>query len=244
LKIIELIHDYDHPDVPSNVDIWVEKSGWSTRRHYAYKEPRFPVPADFDLVIVHGGSQHLWFKEDHPWLSNEIEFVRKAITQGIPVVGFCLGSQIIAEAFGGKVFQSAENETGFYDVSPYPAASEHLILRGLDTGFSVFEWHSDHYTLPEGFTALAYSEKAANQIIANPQIPAVGFQFHPEYTKKIIIEYTAANPNEVWKINNAPLQIGEFARAVAQMKDTYSLFEKLMLNTLDYLNTTFAHLHL
>lgn len=239
MKLLELIHDYDHPEAPSNVDLWAERYNAATKRHYAYKDANYPDMGSFDLIIIHGGSQHLWNKEDDPWLAEEIDFIKKALGEGKPVIGFCLGSQIISEARGGRVFHSDEKETGFYHVAPYPEAMKHPILRGFENGFSTFEWHSDHYTLPEEFITLAYTEAAKNQIIASASVPAAGFQFHPEYTKKIIAEYAQCFNDECWRTEKGQAGLEDFIKAVSEREETYELFEKLIKNTIDYFNSRF-----
>ncbi len=103
MRAVELVHDTDHPAADSNFDLFIRARVESqTMRMKAYKG-EFPAFSDFDLLVLHGGSQHLWDKGADPWLAREVAFVRKALEHGKPVIGFCLGGQILAEALSVPV---------------------------------------------------------------------------------------------------------------------------------------------
>ena len=113
MRIVEIIHDADHPKW-SNLDQWVgENPSFNTRKIEFYQQWQWPKLHSFDLLILHGGSQHLWNKYATPWLYQEIDFVKETLAKGLPVLGFCLGSQIIAEALGVKVYPSPRREVGW-----------------------------------------------------------------------------------------------------------------------------------
>jgi GMP synthase (glutamine-hydrolysing) len=236
MNIAELIHDADHLKIPSNADQWAESLGARTKRYNAFTG-EYPELRDTDLLILHGGAQHVWDKASDPWLYEEIAFIRRAAELGVPVVGFCLGSQLIAEAFGGKAY-SADKETGFYRVSPAESSAGHPLLAGLEAGFDTFLWHEDHFTLPR-FTSLASTDAAPNQLVACADVPAVGIQSHPEYTKQMIRFYVQEHPDEPWVLDGVRLSADDFASALSRRPDTYSLFARLMKNTLAYFRGAF-----
>ena len=237
MKIAELIHDADHLTAPSNVDLWAAQTGAKTKRYDVFRGT-YPEINSFDLLMLHGGAQHLWDTASDPWLLNELDFIRQTAGAGVPVIGFCLGCQLIAQAFGGRVFQS-ELELGLYPVVFHRSALGHPLLKGLESGLETFLWHMDHFELPTGFMTLAYTAAAPNQIISSPAAPAVGFQFHPEYTKENIHRYLENDEDGAWRTESGVLPTGKFLQEVARRPDRYGLFAQLMENAMDYLNTAF-----
>lgn len=233
MRIVEFIHDFDHLTIPSNLDLWLaaEHIG-STRKIRVYEDEKLPDFSEYDLLILHGGVQHLYDMKSDPWLANEIDYVKKALQIGKPTVGFCLGSQIIAKALGAKVFKAQTGETGFYSIQTKNQA--HPLLKGLHESFPSFEWHADHYTLPHGFVSLAFTAAAQNQIIADRAHKAVGFQFHPEYTKEIIRQYVAMLPDSKWSDENGTFCTSDFIKKLNDRPDTYALFKQLLENAVEY----------
>ena len=241
LRIMEFIHDWDFSAKPTNLDLWAEKrEEIETRKFHCYRETEFPDPDSYDLLVLHGGDQHLWKKEKDPWLYGEIDYVSEVIKAGKPVLGFCLGSQIISEACGGDVFPNETEEMGFYRIIPGEESRNHRILRGLEEGFLTFEWHSDHYSLPGHMATLAYTEGVPNQVVVSSRNPVVGFQFHPEFTFGNIGDYVPLAEDKLWRTGGEKsVPSGEFLRFMDTLGDTYGLFERLMANVLDYFSEAF-----
>ena len=113
MRVVGFIHDQDHPEV-SNIDLWAQEYGYQSKRIFVYENHGFPEFDSYDLIILHGGAQHLWDKEADPWLYQEVRYVREALRKNKPVIGLCLGSQIIADVLGGKVYRAEEKEVGWY----------------------------------------------------------------------------------------------------------------------------------
>ena len=238
MRICEFIHDHDHPETPSNIDLWVQNNKeMTTEKIWVNGAERLPDPDQYDLLILHGGSQHLWNKDADPWLQGEIQYVREMLEAGKPVVGFCLGGQIIAEALGQRVYPAKVKEKGFYDILPVQGSKGHILMNGLEEGFISFEWHSDHYDLPEGCVSLAYTPAAENQYFYSTRVPAVGFQFHPEYTKDIILSSVRDFDQEYWSISGRVYGRKYFIERLEELQETYGLFSQLMKNTLKWLKS-------
>ncbi|MFB6318294.1 type 1 glutamine amidotransferase [Saccharicrinis sp. FJH54] len=129
---------------------------------------RLPESADFDTVLVMGGSMSVNDTEDYPWLINETAYIRQLIDNGKKVIGICLGAQLIASALGEPVFLAEEKEIGWYPVR----------LKNNDLHF-VFHWHGETYDLPAGAELLASSAACENQIFTyNKNV--IAFQCHLE----------------------------------------------------------------
>ncbi|MDP4177206.1 MAG: type 1 glutamine amidotransferase [Bacillota bacterium] len=235
MKVIELIHDSDQPEY-TNVDYWIKgNKNYESQKIIMNEQTKLPDYHNIDLVIVHGGSQHLWNKDKDPWLYKEISYVREVLKNNIPVIGFCLGSQIIAEALEGKVFLTEEKEAGWFDISIRSEAKHHQLFNNLQNGFTTFLWHSDHYTLPDDCSSLGFTEAAENQIIISNIVPAIGFQFHPEYTKENIQTYLEDYDESYWTGGKYALGKEYFIKQMETIPETYDLFEKLMTNSIAWI---------
>lgn len=138
-----------------------------------------PKIEDIDLLIIMGGTMSVNDENIYPWLITEKRWLRRFIALGKPVIGLCLGGQMIANALGAKVTHNAVREVGWIDVQavvPYP---ENCFK--LPQSFNIMQWHGETFALPKGAKLLAYNAACAHQAFQiNHNI--LGFQFHPEIT--------------------------------------------------------------
>jgi len=129
-----------------------------------------------DAIII------LWAPEsandDLPYLKKELELIHDAVKKNIPVLGICLGSQLIAKAFGARVYKGPKKEIGFYNDIEFENIEKSKIFRGMTSPALVFHWHGDTFDLPENAIRLAHSKDYQNQAIKIGS--AVGIQFHLE----------------------------------------------------------------
>jgi GMP synthase-like glutamine amidotransferase len=122
--------------------------------------------------------------DDLPWIAQVIRLIRSAADTGVPVVGHCLGGQLIAKALGGVVTRNPVREIGWGAVDVIPGAeSEHWFGADL-TAFEAFHWHGETFSIPPGATRLASSPHCANQAFALG--PHLGLQCHVEMTPELI----------------------------------------------------------
>ena len=135
---------------------------------------------DFSLVIILGAPQSA--NDDLPYLQAQQRLIRNCVEKNIPVLGICLGSQLIAKTFGAKVYRGSHQEIGFYN--DLRIASDSKFFSGFENPFTVFHWHADTFDLPEGAVRLASSEHYLNQAFQYKS--AVGLQFHLEVTEEMI----------------------------------------------------------
>ena len=129
-----------------------------------------------DAIIILGAPESA--NDDLPYLKKELEVIRQSVEKNIPVLGICLGSQIIAKAFGAKVYQGPRKEIGFYNDIEFDNTEKSKLFSGIKSPAVVFHWHGDTFDLPENAIRLAHSKDYKNQAIKIGS--AVGVQFHLE----------------------------------------------------------------
>lgn len=131
----------------------------------------------FDLLIVLGGPMSVSDEADYPWLAEEKALIKQAVNRGKPVLGICLGAQLIAEVLGAAVRRGPEREIGWFGLE---RCGKHRLGEHFD-GTVAFHWHSDSFSLPDGSEWLARSEACACQAFSWHD-RVVGLQFHLEFT--------------------------------------------------------------
>jgi GMP synthase (glutamine-hydrolysing) len=135
---------------------------------------------DFSFVVILGAPESA--NDNLPYLLDEQKLIRKSVEKNIPVLGICLGSQLIAKSFGARVYRGPKKEIGFYnDLIPDGNSS---LFSGFENPFTVFHWHGDTFDLPEGAIRLVHSENYPNQAFQIKS--AVGLQFHLEVNEEMV----------------------------------------------------------
>jgi GMP synthase-like glutamine amidotransferase len=115
--------------------------------------------SDFSLVVILGAPESA--NDDLPYLQAEQKLIKNSVEKNIPVLGICLGSQLIAKTFGAKVYSGPKKEIGFYD--DLKISNDSPLFSGFKNPFTVFHWHGDTFDLPENAVRLASSEHYLNQ---------------------------------------------------------------------------------
>lgn len=132
--------------------------------------------------------------DDLPYLRQEIQVIRHAVEAGQPVLGVCLGSQLIAKALGANVYKNSTKEIGWFDVHLTDAGRRDPILSGLEGSETVFHWHGETFDLPEGAAWLAYSDACRHQAY-RVGLKTYGLQFHLEVTPEMISDWCSQDAN-------------------------------------------------
>ena len=161
-----------------SMECWLAGRDANTRYTRFYESSKLPDPRQIDLVIAMGGPMSVNDELDHPWLASEKEFIRQSIRLGLPVIGICLGAQLIANALGARVYPGEHAEIGWFPVDAVDTDED--VFR-LPSGVPVFHWHRETFDLPTGAVLLAGSEACENQAFQIGQ-NIVGLQFHLETT--------------------------------------------------------------
>ena len=163
-----------------------------------------PIPPldSADALLVFGGPMNVYEEETHPWLVPETQAIRKAALAGMPILGVCLGGQLLAKALGARVTQNPEPEVGLLQIELSDAGVSDPLFRGWPRNPSVVQWHSDTFAIPEAAVQLASSPACSNQAFRYGKA-AYGLQFHPEVTAQMVVE---------WE------DVPEYASAMAKMR--------------------------
>ena len=181
------IHYFQH--VPFEglgcIEDWVRQNNHQLSHTRFYETEELPSTDELDLLIVMGGPMGVYDESLYPWLINEKQLIRQMITANKPVLGICLGAQLIAEAMGSKVYANAHKEIGWYPIETSQEAQQNLLFYWIEPQFTVFHWHGDTFDLPDQSTLLFSSQACKNQgFIWNNQV--IGLQFHLEVTEESI----------------------------------------------------------
>ena len=132
--------------------------------------------------------------DDLPYLRQEEEHIRQAIARGLPVLGVCLGSQLIARALGAQVRRNPVKEIGWFDLTLTQSGRGDAMFAGFGDRESVFHWHSETFDLPPGAELLAGSERCRNQAFRIGHA-VYGMQFHLEITPAMIAAWCLEDEN-------------------------------------------------
>src|SRR5579862_1682436 len=144
----------------------------------------------YERMIIMGGPM----SANDPEVAGELPVIEKALKRGSPILGICLGSQLIAKALGARVYRNRALEIGWEPVHFTEAAKTDSIFQGMPSPTVFFHWHGDTFDLPEGAERLAWSEKTPHQAYRYGS-NVYGLQFHPEVTPEMIADWCAQPVN-------------------------------------------------
>ena len=191
---------------------------------------QWPCLNEVSGIVVMGGPQSVSQQSTYPWISRELELLREAIRRRLPILGVCLGAQMLAAALGAKVTKSPQKEIGWYPVMREPGARGDLLYEIFGQTETVFQWHGDTFALPRGAVRLASSPLCPEQAFRSGN-DIYGLQFHVEVTEAMIRAWmqTPVNRAELASLRGVidPIAIrrqcpqhigrlGELSRHVAQ----------------------------
>ena len=164
------------------IEPWLEENGHSVTCSRLWAGDGFPDAGTVDGLIVMGGPMGIYDDEEYPWLAGEKRFIRETVERQTPVLGICLGAQLIADVLGAKVGPGPQKEIGFFPVRHTSEA----IRNGAVEEFTAFHWHGDTFGIPEGAVQLASSDVTPNQAFRY-QKHVLALQFHLETTEQSLL---------------------------------------------------------
>jgi GMP synthase-like glutamine amidotransferase len=172
VRVLSIVHELD-----AGAGVFGEFPTWVP----ANQPP--PDVRDVDALMIFGGSMHVDQNGEHRWMDPEKEFIREALEHGTPILGVCLGSQLLAEAAGAHPQRMPEPEIGWYDIEITDAGALDPVVGPLAPSVELFEWHHYAAPLPPGAVELARTPACVQAFRVDGK-PAWGLQFHAEVTKE------------------------------------------------------------
>lgn len=157
-------------------------------------------PQPFSGLIFMGGSMSV--NDSLPWIADSLHLIRSAIADDIPVLGHCLGGQLIAKALGATVHANPVKEIGWGNVQVVPSAEAHDWLGNTHT-FESFHWHGETFDLPEGATHLLNNTCCPHQAFVF-QKKHLALQCHIEMTETMITDWCREGADEIREAHNSP----------------------------------------
>ena len=154
------------------------------------------VPGSLDnmsALVFMGGAMSV--NDDIDWIAAELNLIRMAIAADMPVLGHCLGGQLISKALGGKITANSVKELGWLPVQKQNNRAANDWLTGLPDSFAAFHWHGETFTIPDGATNILTSQHCPNQafVIGN----TLAMQCHVEMTAEMVINWATIHSNDI-----------------------------------------------
>ena len=185
MRVLSIVHD---PAVTGGGGIFerivVERGDHLDRWIVAEGDAAPADPARWDAVMVFGGAMHPDQDAEHPWLRSEVAFIEQALSQQVPTIGVCLGSQLMARAAGAWVGPAEQPEVGWFRVEFNDEGAVDPVLGVLPREVDAFQWHYYTFALPDGAVELAASEAAKQAYRLGGR--AWGIQFHAEVSRRML----------------------------------------------------------
>ncbi|MEA1922398.1 MAG: gamma-glutamyl-gamma-aminobutyrate hydrolase family protein [Pseudomonadota bacterium] len=208
-----------------SIKAWLGAAGYEVTNTQFFTSARLPEPDEIDLLIVMGGPMSVNDQGEFPWLLQEKQFIRSVIQSGIPVLGVCLGAQLIASSMGARIYQNHEKEIGWFTVEGAEPANGSIFH--FPSSIEVFHWHGETFDLPSGAVRLARSEGCENQAFQLGR-SVIGLQFHLEMTPESIREIVAHCRAELLPAKYVQSETAILGAELEKYRDTNNLMLELL----------------
>ena len=211
----------------------IDKRGLNVAEHHLYKGDPAPCFApDLQALIIMGGPMNVDETHIYPFLESEVKLIERVILAGRPVLGICLGAQLMAKALGSRVYPNSVREIGWRPIELRLSARKDRLFSEAPQTFDVLHWHGDTFDLPAGAVHLAKSHNCVHQAFRWGPL-AWGLQFHLEVTPEMI-ETWIQGEDSVAYIHGAGEDPQEIVKKTPAVFSTLQpLAERIFLSFLD-----------
>lgn len=203
---------------PGTLGDFFRESSWQVKIVELCDNEALPPVENCEAIISLGGPMNVYETKKYPFLKKEEAFIKKALKKKIPILGICLGAQLLAKASAAKIVKSENKEIGWYSVTLTSQGKTDSLFKGLNQKMDVFQWHEDSFCIPKESALLATADTCKNQAVRVGK-NAWGLQFHPEMTEEMISGWFSSYPKE---------QKDKMLLTYFQKKDVYDKQARLM----------------
>lgn len=174
------IHCLVHSELPGDTLLpeWAALRGHAWHRTLVPRAARLPQPAEADCLVVLGGPMSAWEEQRFPWLRDEKRLIERFLRADRPVIGICLGAQLLAAVLGARTYAGPHQEIGWFAVESTAEFRASTLGTLLPERFETFLWHGDSFELPRGALRIGRSAAFENQGFVHGR--ALALQFHLE----------------------------------------------------------------
>ncbi|MBN1781847.1 type 1 glutamine amidotransferase [bacterium] len=166
---------------PAFISQWILKRQYRMTVTQVYRSVPFPSPDRFDGLVILGGPMGIGDSNRHPWMDKEFRFIENILKSEKPILGICLGAQMIAHVLGARVTGNPHREIGWFPVRLTESGKNHPCFQDMPETIMAFHWHGETFSMPDGAVHLAESDACRHQAFAfNSHV--LGLQFHLEST--------------------------------------------------------------
>ncbi|HSQ41893.1 MAG TPA: type 1 glutamine amidotransferase [Fibrobacteraceae bacterium] len=212
---------------PAAIADWAQYRGHSltTTRLFSPRD-QLPPPNSMDMLVIMGGPMGVHDSTTYPWLTKEMDFVGRILTQGTKILGICLGAQILAYVLGAQVTRNSEREIGWFPIRT-PSDIPKSFSQWFPPEYTAFHWHGETFSIPAGAILLGSSAACRNQgFLWNKQ--ALALQFHLETT-------SASTENLLTHCGDDVHQPGPFVQTAEQIRSGATQYASTLNRTLTQL---------
>lgn len=212
-----------------NIESWALSNGHTLTATRLFANEQLPSLDRFDMLVIMGGPMSVHDEAEYVWLKAEKWFVSQVVAAEKPILGICLGAQLLAEVLGGKVTKNPHKEIGWFPITLTDAFADIEPGRRMPRQAEAFHWHGETFSLPKGAMHIASSTACDNQgFIYAGKI--IALQFHLEMTQQGAEELIMHSADE--------LVAGDYIQKEEEMLQDSQRFQhsnRMMETILDYL---------
>ncbi|HWQ68311.1 MAG TPA: type 1 glutamine amidotransferase [Methanospirillum sp.] len=198
------VYSFEHAEFedPGYISEWLAFHQIDLHHIKLYAGASLPDPSSVDLLIIMGGPMNIYDEKEFPWLIEEKRGINAIIQARKPVLGICLGAQLIADVLGGSITRSPQAEYGWHTVNQTEHQDNNYVISNMPDIFparlEVFQWHQDTFSIPPGAHHLYRSDTCPHQAFIY-RSHVIALQFHPEMNEESIRGFLSASAYELEK---------------------------------------------